>query len=357
MAVVFGSSRGRFVSTVSAFALCAALGAHTAFAPDSQAQEIENNQTQDADDVSGLIEEVSKVAREVSAKNEEVKSLEDKLAAKEEELAGLEAKVDESTRAADEAEKLLQASQSNVDSIAQSRYRGDTLDPFIATLNAQDPTAAVERLGYLGAISRGAQRSLNSITEYSQAAESARAQAAEAVASAEKIKTELEKERDTVIADRDDLKQRQQDIEARVDALSPELREAWENQNNPLSGIDLAELGANATGAVAAALSKQGSPYDWGATGPNSFDCSGLMYWAYQQQGKSIPRTSQAQIAGGQSVSIDDLQPGDIVGYFPGVTHVGMYIGNGQIVHASTYGVPVQVVPVDSMPISGASRY
>ena len=270
---------------------------------------------------------------------------------------GLEAQADKSTREANEAEKLLKASQTNVDSIAQSRYRGDTLDPFIATLNAGDPTSAVERLGYLGAISRGAQRSLNSISEYSQAVEEARKQATSAVAGAEKIKAELEKERDAVIADRDDLKQRQKDIEARIDALSPELRAAWENQNNPLSGIDLAELGANATGAVAAALSKQGSPYDWGAAGPDSFDCSGLMYWAYQQQGKSIPRTSQAQIAGGQSVSVDDMQPGDIVGYFPGVTHVGMYIGDGQIVHASTYGVPVQVVPVDSMPISGVSRY
>ena len=90
---------------------------------------------------------------------------------------------------------------------------------------------------------------------------------------------------------------------------------------------------------------------------PTPLIAPGLMYWAYQQHGKTIPRTSQAQIAGGQSVSVDDLQPGDLVGYFPGVTHVGMYIGNGQIVHASTYGVPVQVVPVDSMPISGASRY
>lgn len=357
MAIVFNSSRGRFASTVSAFALCAALGAHTAFAPGVHAQEIDHHQSDDSDDVSGLIEEIGKVAREVSAKNEEVKSLEDKLAAKEEELVGLEAQADKSTREANEAEKLLKASQTNVDSIAQSRYRGDTLDPFIATLNAGDPTSAVERLGYLGAISRGAQRSLNSISEYSQAVEEARKQATSAVAGAEKIKAELEKERDAVIADRDDLKQRQKDIEARIDALSPELRAAWENQNNPLSGIDLAELGANATGAVAAALSKQGSPYDWGAAGPDSFDCSGLMYWAYQQQGKSIPRTSQAQIAGGQSVSVDDMQPGDIVGYFPGVTHVGMYIGDGQIVHASTYGVPVQVVPVDSMPISGVSRY
>ena len=54
---------------------------------------------------------------------------------------------------------------------------------------------------------------------------------------------------------------------------------------------------------------------------------------------------------------LDQLQPGDIVGYYPGVTHVGMYIGDGQIVHASTYGVPVAVVPLNSMPVEGAVRY
>lgn len=362
MAVVLGSSRVRLAVTVSTFSLCAALGAQAAFGPPAVSQETEQAQesTADAalpDDVAGLIEEVSKVAREVSAKNEEVKELEDELQAKEEELVNLEAQAQDAQAAADEAEKLLQAQQSNVDGIAQSRYRGDTLDPFIATLNSGDPTSAVERLGYLGAISRDAQRSLNSIAEISDAVEESRAQADDAVAQAKKIKSELEKERDAVVADRADLEQRQQEIEDRVDSLSPDLRAAWENQNGPITDIDLADLGANATGAVAAALSKQGSPYSWGATGPSAFDCSGLMAWAYQQQGKSIPRTSQAQIAGGQSVSINDLQPGDIVGYYPGVTHVGMYIGNGQIVHASTYGVPVQVVPVDSMPITGASRY
>ncbi|MDN6619454.1 MAG: C40 family peptidase, partial [Corynebacterium variabile] len=87
------------------------------------------------------------------------------------------------------------------------------------------------------------------------------------------------------------------------------------------------------------------------------FDCSGLMYWASQQLGKSIPRTSQAQVSGGTPVSRDELQPGDIVGYYSGVTHVGMYIGDGKIVHASDYGIPVQVVSVDSMPFAGASRY
>ncbi len=104
-------------------------------------------------------------------------------------------------------------------------------------------------------------------------------------------------------------------------------------------------------------MTKLGAPYGWGATGPSEFDCSGLVYWAFQQQGKTVPRTSQAQMDGGTPVSRAELQPGDVVGYYPGATHVGIYVGDGKLVHASDYGIPVQVVGVDSMPFYGARRY
>ncbi|MFR4189341.1 MAG: NlpC/P60 family protein, partial [Corynebacterium variabile] len=168
--------------------------------------------------------------------------------------------------------------------------------------------------------------------------------------------------------------QRQADLDARtaeldamkdqiseaVDAMPQDQKQRWIDRNGPID-VDveefLNEASALAGGVVGAAMSKLGSPYSWGATGPDAFDCSGLMFWAYQQMGKSIPRTSSAQIAGGTPVSREQLQPGDIVGYYSGVSHVGMYIGDGKIVHASDYGIPVQVVSVDSMPFAGASRY
>ena len=108
---------------------------------------------------------------------------------------------------------------------------------------------------------------------------------------------------------------------------------------------------------VDAASTRVGSPYVWGATGPNSFDCSGLTSWAYQEAGISIPRTSQAQIGGGTQVAKADLQPGDIVAFYSGATHVGIYAGNGQVVHAPYSGTSVSYAPVDSMPFYGATRY
>ena len=106
-----------------------------------------------------------------------------------------------------------------------------------------------------------------------------------------------------------------------------------------------------------AALSKIGSPYGWGATGPNAFDCSGLTSWAYAQAGKSIPRTSSAQAAAGTPVPLSQLQPGDIIAYYGGASHVAIYVGNGMMVDALNSGSPVAQRPIDYMPIHSAFRF
>jgi len=103
---------------------------------------------------------------------------------------------------------------------------------------------------------------------------------------------------------------------------------------------------AAANAAAAAARSKEGSPYVYGAAGPNAFDCSGLTYWAWAQAGVSIPRTSRGQ-AGLPSVPLSQLQPGDLVTYYSPVHHVAMYIGNGEVIHASTESRPVYITTVN----------
>ena len=108
---------------------------------------------------------------------------------------------------------------------------------------------------------------------------------------------------------------------------------------------------------VQAALSRVGSPYSWGATGPNAFDCSGLIKWAFLQSGKSLPRSSQALAAGGQPVTTTEAQPGDIVTFYSDASHAGIYIGDGNMVHTSTYGTPVKVAPISSAPIYNVRRY
>ncbi|MEV4616410.1 NlpC/P60 family protein [Kitasatospora sp. NPDC049258] len=119
-----------------------------------------------------------------------------------------------------------------------------------------------------------------------------------------------------------------------------------------------APAGSHAAAAIAAATSKLGSPYSYGAAGPSAFDCSGLMKWAYAQAGVSLPRTSQDQAGAGTSIgtNVANAQPGDLIIYYGDQHHVGMYIGNGQIIHAPRTGVPVRYESATAMPISKIVR-
>jgi cell wall-associated NlpC family hydrolase len=110
--------------------------------------------------------------------------------------------------------------------------------------------------------------------------------------------------------------------------------------------------------ALAAAASKIGSPYVWGATGPGSFDCSGLMVWAFNQVGVSLPRTSQEQAGAGTRIGSDisQAQPGDLLIFFSDAHHVGIYAGNGQVLHAPKPGASVRYEAVSNMPLASIVR-
>ncbi|MBA3800252.1 MAG: C40 family peptidase, partial [Geodermatophilaceae bacterium] len=99
--------------------------------------------------------------------------------------------------------------------------------------------------------------------------------------------------------------------------------------------------------AVETAYAQLGDTYVWGGDGPDEFDCSGLTMYSYAAAGVSLPHSSRSQSTMGIPVSRDELQPGDLVFYYSPVSHVAIYVGDGQIIHASTFGVPVSLDPVD----------
>jgi len=108
--------------------------------------------------------------------------------------------------------------------------------------------------------------------------------------------------------------------------------------------------------AIRTALSKVGSPYAYGANGPNTFDCSGLTSFAYAAAGISLPRSSGEQAGVGTPVSRSELKPGDLVFFYSPISHVGIYIGKGMMVHARTEGQPVAVTSVDQLEYNRAVR-
>lgn len=127
----------------------------------------------------------------------------------------------------------------------------------------------------------------------------------------------------------------------------------------PISGVPVEKAvpkPASRNKAVEAALSKVGSSYRYGQSGPSAFDCSGLTGYAWKQAGVTLPRTSGSQYSAGKKVAKSDLQPGDLVFYYSPISHVGIYVGDGRIVHAANPRTGVNTTSLDSMPYSGAVR-
>ena len=108
--------------------------------------------------------------------------------------------------------------------------------------------------------------------------------------------------------------------------------------------------------ALRSALTQQGKPYVWGAAGPNAYDCSGLVQWAFKQAGVNLPHSSRMQSTLGAPVALSQLQPGDLVFFYTPVGHVAIYVGDGKVVHASTSGQPVKISPLAGMPFHNARR-
>jgi cell wall-associated NlpC family hydrolase len=104
------------------------------------------------------------------------------------------------------------------------------------------------------------------------------------------------------------------------------------------------------------ALTRQGDAYIWGAAGPSTFDCSGLVVWAFGQEGISLPHYTGDLWNSGMHVSRSDLEPGDLVFFFADISHVGIYLGNGLMVDAPTYGIPVGVHQIFWSAYVGAVR-
>jgi cell wall-associated NlpC family hydrolase len=113
-----------------------------------------------------------------------------------------------------------------------------------------------------------------------------------------------------------------------------------------LAGLRLPPPNSRAGIAVRAALSRLGRPYVWGATGPDTFDCSGLTQWSYARAGIHLDRTTYQQIHDGIPVPRAQVRPGDLV--FPHAGHVQISIGNNQVVEAPHAGATVQISPLGS---------
>ncbi|MBJ7398987.1 MAG: C40 family peptidase [Mycolicibacterium sp.] len=280
----------------------------------------------------------------------------------------------------DAAKVRLVSYQGAVDKLAASVYMGGRTDGLNAILTAASPqglidTMAVQRvMGTEMAAQMQSFRSLNEEAVRIEAASAASAAAAAVAADeAAAVRADLQRKQSQLQIQIAVVKSRYQTLTpgqraalaepaplppAFLAAPAPEAAPAPDSDISALAALPVPNAGSDeGSTAVQAALTRLGSPYSWGAGGPGAFDCSGLVMWSFQQAGIYLPHSSQALANGGQSVSMDQMQPGDVITYYSDASHVGMYVGDGMMVHASTYGIPVAVVPVNNAPIYNVRRY
>ena len=283
-------------------------------------------------------------------------------------------------RALDSTKVQLTSYQGAVDKLAASVYMGGRTDGLNAILTVSSPQGLIDKMAVQRVMGTEMAAQMQSFRHLND--EAVRIEAASALSAAEaKVAA------DEAAAVRADLQRKQSQLQvqivavkARYQSLTPTQRAVLATpapvppeflalpapEPQPAPSNDIAALAAvpspsagSIAGAIAvqAALTRIGSPYSWGAGGPSAFDCSGLVQWAFQQAGVFLPHSSYAQSAGGQPVSMDEMQPGDVIAYYSDASHVGMYVGDGMMVHASTFGIPVAVVPVNNAPIFNVRRY
>ncbi|WP_055493242.1 C40 family peptidase [Streptomyces sp. TP-A0356] len=268
---------------------------------------------------------------------------------------------DEAARRTDQ----LASAREALGSAAAAQYREGGLDPSVRLLLSSDPARYLDDAAFAERVDSRQAAAVARVRDQLREIERLRGAARVELASLKSRQAELRRQKRTVTEKLGEARgllsrlTREQRAQLTADgSAGRSARSAGRDLLGPVSpSAAAAEApGARAAAAVAYAYGKLGSPYVWGATGPDAFDCSGLVQAAYHSAGISLPRTTYAQIGAGRRVPRSELLPGDLVFFYSGVSHVGIYVGHGQMIHAPNPSAPVRLAPIDEMPFAGATR-
>jgi cell wall-associated NlpC family hydrolase len=352
-----------------------------------------------ADPAGDALAKLNELSRQAEQTTEAMHSVQLDLNAKLAAQHAADKKLADDQAAAAAAKARLGTFQTAVNKLAAATYMGGRTDGMNAMMTAESPQQLIDKMALQRVL--GTQMSIQ-MTSYRAAGE----QAAKAERASLKSAAEAKNAAEQAAAVRAGLQKKQSELQVQIAvvksqyvSLTPQQRTALADPgavpavavlpNGPapeaappgappppdaappgeapppgglpglpwMPGPAPAPSGDRAT-VVQAALTQVGSSYVWGGAAPGGFDCSGLVMWAFQQAGIALPHSSQAQSEGGQPVALSDLQPGDVLTFYSDASHSGIYVGDGMVIHSSTYGVPVRVVPMGAAgPIHDARRY
>jgi cell wall-associated NlpC family hydrolase len=298
----------------------------------------------------------------VAARGHELEVLTEDFNEARELLAGQQAAAQAAAAAVTEAQATAATARESVVGVARTAFTGDSMGSFQALMTSDSAEEFVNRVTLLQAVAGHQGELLDAAVVAGEAAAQARIVADRAAG-------EAQQQYDAVARQQADLQAQIAGYQADYARLSADERRAaleaaaaahGAGEGGRASRTEREEPAAASSAPVVAAsgsiqavvdraLAQRGKPYVWAAGGPNSFDCSGLVQYAFQAAGINLPHSSRMQSSMGTPVSRADARPGDLVAFYSPVSHIGIYLGNGQMVHAPTSGDVVKVASVDNM--------
>ncbi|MET9291783.1 NlpC/P60 family protein [Streptomyces sp. NPDC003077] len=312
-------------------------------------------------DVKAEVDKLYEQAEQATEKYNGAKEKQEKL---QKEVDRLQDKV---ARGQDELNEL----RKGLGAVASGQYRSGSIDPSVQLFLSGDPETYLDKASTLDQLSGQQAQQLQAIADKQHRLAQERDEASKKIQDLADTRKSLGDQKDQVkgklakaqellnsltAKERAELQKQEQERASRGTGDRPTLNGGGGGTTaKPDLGKDAPSSG-RAAAALAAAATKIGSPYVWGATGPSSFDCSGLTSWAYQQAGQPLPRTSQAQAGAGTRLGMSQLKPGDLVLFYGDLHHIGLYAGNGQVLHAPKPGASVRYESINNMPFQFGVR-
>jgi cell wall-associated NlpC family hydrolase len=239
----------------------------------------------------------------------------------------------------------LASGQQAIAQLAAANYIDAGLDPTMQALTTGNAEQFLSQASTITELDQASGEKVSTLTAVEDQDQRARQTADQQLATVRTLETQLNTKKQAIDAAID-----------RVNSAAMQQAMSIFTQTGQYPDISIPTANTVAAQALTAALSRRGDPYVWGAAGPGQFDCSGLVVWAFAQEGISLPHFTGDLWNSGVHIPEADLEPGDLVFFYPDISHVGIYLGDGLMVDAPDFGEAVQVQPVFWSAYVGAVR-
>lgn len=263
-----------------------------------------------------------------------------------------------------EEQASMNALRDQIGLIAADHYRNGGLPPELQLALSGDPADYLKRASMLDQLDSQQATRLQQLAAQSRMLQQDRTEASSQLAELEKLRKDLNENKNTIQEKLNKAQQLLNTVSAaerqailnsndHTNERTSDSRSSRDNSRTDLPNVPASERAAKA---IKFARDQLGKPYGWGKSGPASFDCSGLTQQAWAAAGVKLSRTTWDQVNDGPRVAKSQLQPGDLVFFNSDNSHVGLYIGDGLMIHAPHTGTVIKIAPISEMPFYAAMR-